>query len=167
MRAMGDDFRIAVDFEEEGHVLHFARTLRERELVNGLRERLGENVVVTRDGNHVFVYAGTLEQAEAASRVVRDVLPEHGTPAEVSPVLQWHPVEERWEDASIRLPEGKAEIDVEHERWEKQQAREAQESGYAEWRFAWTSRATRQPSTSPGNWRRRASVRSSGAGSTC
>ena len=90
-------------------------------------------MLVTRDGPHVFLYTGTREQAEAAARTVQEVLDEDQMHATVSPVSRWHPAEERWEDASKPLPRTAEETEAEHERWEEQQAEEAEESGYAEW----------------------------------
>jgi hypothetical protein len=130
---MADDFRIVVEFEEERHGLQFGRRLGERELENEVRERLGDGVLVSRDGPQVFLYTATLEQAETVQKLVREVLGEHEMKASVSPVLRWHPVEERWEDASEPLPRTGEEIEAEHERWEEQQAEEAQALGYAEW----------------------------------
>lgn len=130
---MADDFRIAVEFGDEGSLLHFGRSLREREFEKELREQLGDGVVISRDGSQVFLYASTPEQARAAERAAREELDQLGVEAEVSPVLRWHPVEERWEDASVPLPQTGDEVEAEHRRREAQQTKEAQELGYAEW----------------------------------
>ena len=130
---MADDFRISVEFGDEGSLLHFGRSLREREFEKELHEQLGDGVVVTHDGSHVFLYTSTPEQARAAERAVREVLGQLGLEAEVSPLLRWHPVEERWEDASVPLPQTGDEVDAEHRRWEERQAKESQALGYAEW----------------------------------
>jgi hypothetical protein len=130
---MGDDFRLVVEFDEEAHGLNFGRTLGERRFQREVRSELGEGMLVTRDGPHVFVYAATSEQAEAARKAVEEVLAEHETKATVSPVQRWHPAEERWEDASKPLPSSSEEVEAERERWEDQQEDEAKEAGYAEW----------------------------------
>ena len=130
---MADDFRVAVKFEDEGSILHFGRSLREREFEKELREQLGEGVIVTRDGSEVFLYASTPEQAQAAERAVREVLDHQKTQAEVSPVERWHPVEERWEDSSVPLPSTGEEIAAERERQNQQEATESRDLGYAEW----------------------------------
>jgi len=133
MPAMADDFRLKVEFGDEGSLLHFGRSLREREFEKDLREQLGDGVVISRDGPQVFLYASTLEQARAAERAVREELDQLGVEADVSPVLRWHPVEERWDDASVPLPETDEEVEAERRRREQQDAKEAQELGYAEW----------------------------------
>jgi hypothetical protein len=130
---MADDFRIAVEFGDEGSLLHFGRTLRERKFEKELHEQLGDGVVISRDGSKVFVYTSSPEQARAAESAVREVLDQLGVEAEVSPVLRWHPVEERWEDASAPLPQTDDEVDAERRRREELQTKEAQELGYAQW----------------------------------
>jgi FMN phosphatase YigB (HAD superfamily) len=130
---MADDFRLVVEFEEERHGLHFGRILGEREFAKELREQLGDGVLVTRDGPKVFLYASTQEKAAAAEQAVQEVLAEHDLTASVSPILRWHPVEERWEDTSVPLPEGGEALEAEHERWEEQEADETEALGYAEW----------------------------------
>lgn len=130
---MADDFRIVVEFEEDRHGLHFGRLLGEREFEKDMRDRLGDGVLITRDGPRVFLYTATQEQAEAAEKAVQQVLAEDQMPAGVSPILRWHPVEERWEDVTSRLPQTSEEIGAEHDRWEEQQAKETEAIGYAEW----------------------------------
>jgi hypothetical protein len=130
---MTDDFRIVVEFEEERHGLHFGRLLSEREFEKEVRDKLGEGVLVTRDGPHVFLYSATGAQAEAARNMVRELVAQDELKASVSPVFRWHPVEERWEDASQPLPQTGEQRETEHERWEEEQADEARTLGYAEW----------------------------------
>jgi hypothetical protein len=130
---MADDFRVAVEFGDEGSLLHFGRSLRERKFEKELHQQLGDGVVISRDGSQVFLYASTPEQARAAEKAVREVLEHLGVEADVSPVLRWHPVEERWEDASVPLPQSADEVETERRRREEQDAKEAQELGYAEW----------------------------------
>jgi hypothetical protein len=131
--AVGDDFRLTVEFEQESHGLHLMRLLRERVLEDEIRERLGHRVAVSQAGPHVFLYAATQEHAEAAKEVVRQLLAQHHIHAQVLPLLRWHPVEERWEEASVELPRTPEEVETEHRRWEEHEAEEARELGYAEW----------------------------------
>jgi hypothetical protein len=130
---VSDDFRQTVKFEDQGHVLPFGRSLGERELERQAQEQLRDGVVVTHDGHKVFLYTATRDQAAAAERVVRDVLGQEDVRAEVSGLERWHPVEERWEDASVPLPESGAEREAERDRFEEQETEEARESGYGEW----------------------------------
>jgi hypothetical protein len=130
---VADDYRVTVEFEDEGHVLPFGRLLAERGLERDLRDMLGEGVVVTRDGPRVYLYASTKEQAAAAEHAARRVLGEQDANAELSAVERWHPTEERWEDASAPLPQTEAELEAEDEIRQRDDEAEAEEEGYAEW----------------------------------
>ena len=130
---MRDDYRIVVEFEDEGHGLQLGRRLSERQFEKAVREQLGDAVLVTRDGPHVFLYTGTREQATTAAKAVQEGLDEDQLRATVSPVLRWHPEEERWEDALKPMPLTSEEAEAERREWKEQQAKEAEELGYAEW----------------------------------
>jgi len=130
---VADDYRLTVEFEDPDHGLRLTRILHEHQVEEEVRDELGQRVVVSRDGPRVHVYTGTLKEAEAASRVVNEVIAEHDLDANVLALARWHPVEERWEDASVPLPASDAEVESEHERWEEQQAKETRDLGYAEW----------------------------------
>jgi hypothetical protein len=125
---MADDYRIVVEFEEEGHGLHFGRLLTERQFEKDVREQLGDGVLVTRDGPHVFLYTNTREQATAAAKTVQQVLDEDELRATVSPVHRWDPSEDRWEDAITG-----EEAESEREQREEQPSGEDGEPPYAEW----------------------------------
>ena len=130
---MADDFRLTIEFEDEGHIRNFGRLLSERELERELRDRLGDGVIVTRDGPHVYLYAGTRQQLSAAERAARDALAEQDEGGRVSATERWHPVEERWEDAEVALPQTDAQLETEESRRQQDETDEAQEEGYAEW----------------------------------
>jgi hypothetical protein len=131
--ASSDDFRIKVLFQDEGGLLHFGRSMHEREFEEELREQLGDGLIVTRDDREVFLYASTPEQARAAETAARQVIEHQQVNAHVSPVERWHPVEERWEDASVPLPQTGDEVAAEHARQEAREAQESRDQGYAEW----------------------------------
>jgi hypothetical protein len=129
---VANDFRLAVEFDDPDLGFHLTRLLHERELEGEIREKLGQRVVVSHEGSHVYLYTATREQAEAAAGVVGELIAEHDLGARVLPLTRWHPVEKRWEDASVPLPSTEQEIEAEHGRWEEQQAKETRELGYAE-----------------------------------
>ena len=130
---MSDDFRLIVEFDEDRHGLHFlGHLLGERDLEKDMRELLGDGVLVTRDGPRVFLYTATEKEAQAASKVLREVSP-RGARCECLAGDAVASRQERWEDASKGLPRTAAEIETEHERWEEQQTRVAEARGYAEW----------------------------------
>jgi len=131
-RAVADDWRVTVDFDDEGDGTQLVEWLSARRLEAEERERLGGRVVVSRDGPRVFLYADEEQQARDAEGFVRAHLSSEGTPATVS-LERWHPVEQDWKDASMPLPETEDEIRAEHERQQAREASESFSSGRAEW----------------------------------
>jgi hypothetical protein len=116
-------------------------TLREVEEASGLLTRLrdhqaaeppGRRVAVSADGPHVFLYADTEAAARAAEGAVREELGAENLHGDIA-LDRWHPIEERWEDASEPLPQTDEERRAERERLEAEEAAESQASGVAEW----------------------------------
>lgn len=116
---MADDYRIRIEVDEEG-----GRGFLERlgvglgdeatELVRDLESR---RLVVSQDGEEVFVYAGTRQEAERARSVVQAELRDNETAAVTGPVERWLDEEERWDD------------EPPSETWEEEEL----ERGYAPW----------------------------------
>lgn len=93
-----DDWRIRVDVEEE-HAEGLLERLgldlssEARELAEQLE---GRRLAVSRDGDTIFVYAGSRQEADSARAVVEAQLRSSGIDAAVTPPEQWLPDEERW-----------------------------------------------------------------------
>jgi hypothetical protein len=115
-----DDWRIRIEVEEEEHATGLLDRLagdlgsEARELAHDLEAR---RLVVSRDGETVFVYAATRADADSAHAVVEAELREHGIEARTSRVEQWLDEEDRWDDE----PPG--------ETWEEEEL----DRGYAPW----------------------------------
>jgi len=75
---MSDEWRVEVDLDDEQHGFTLGERLRSLDLDDEARERLGDRVVVTRDGAKMFLYAATEEQAREAERVARDLIAAEG-----------------------------------------------------------------------------------------
>src|SRR5437667_4042334 len=101
---MSDEWRVEVDLDDEQHGFTLGERLRSLDLDDEARERLGDRVIVTRDGAKMFLYAQTEEQAREAERVARDVVAAEGLGAQVA-VTRWHPDADAWQDASVPMPE--------------------------------------------------------------
>jgi hypothetical protein len=125
------DWRLRVRLAEDDRGLHLVEGLHGAELGRTAKERLGGRIAVSRDGPEVFLYANTEEAGREAERVVRAELEREGWDAQIA-LDRWHPVEERWEDAALPLPETDQERDAEHAELMAQEAREAEEGGYGE-----------------------------------
>ena len=101
-----DDWRIRIELEEESRVeallarLHLDLGSEARHLAQELE---GHRLAVSRDGNELFVYAASHEQAERALAVVESELREEGIEAATGHVEQWLHEEERW-DSEADVP---------------------------------------------------------------
>ena len=84
-------------------------------------------------------YADSQDAAERTRAVVQEAMTQHGITGELS-VRRWHPLEERWEDASVPLPASESERAVEHARLEEEETEESRRAGFAEWEVRVTCR---------------------------
>jgi hypothetical protein len=115
-----DDWRIRIEVEEEEHATGLLDRLggdldkEARALADELESR---RLVVSRDGDTVFVYAATRAEAESAHGVIEAQLRAHGIEARTSQVEHWIDEEDRWDDE----PPG--------ETWEEEEL----ERGFAPW----------------------------------
>jgi hypothetical protein len=117
---MADDWRIRIEVEEEEHASGLIERLGgelESEARELARELEARRLAVSRDGEIVFVYAGTRAEAEQARAVVEAELRAHGIEARTSRVEHWLEDEERWDD------------EPPDDTWEEQEL----ERGFAPW----------------------------------
>jgi hypothetical protein len=91
-----DEFRLEIDLHDALHGL--GDRLRSLDLDDDVQERLGDRVIVTRDGDRMYVYTQTAAATQEAERVVREVLAEDGLTAEIRR-RRWNPGERFWQDA--------------------------------------------------------------------
>lgn len=96
---MAEEWRVEVDLGEEGHGLSLGERLRSLDLDDEARERLGGDVIVTRDGSRIFLYTSSQEAANEAARVVDGLMASEGIDGEAS-VTHWDPGDHAWEDIS-------------------------------------------------------------------
>jgi hypothetical protein len=129
---VADDWRITVDFDDEGDGTQLVEWLAARRFESEERESLGGRVAVSRDGPRVFLYADTEVLARDADGIVRALLSSEGSEARIA-LERWHPVEQDWKDANVPLPQTEEEVEAEHERQQAREASESLESGHAEW----------------------------------
>jgi hypothetical protein len=129
---MGDDWRVTVDFDDEGDGTQFAERLAALELEAEERERLGDRVVVSRDGPRVFLYTDAEERARAVHETVSARIESEGLSA-LTAFERWHPVEQAWKDTSVPMPRTEEQLEAEHERLQEREAAESLEKGRSEW----------------------------------
>ena len=117
---MAEDWRVRVEVERSDDLGTFMERLRHglgqeaRDLADALTDH---HLVVSRNDNELFVYAGSRSQARQAHKVIEAELQEHAITANVSRVEHWLADEERWDNE----PPGEA--------WEE----ELLAQGYAPW----------------------------------
>ena len=129
---MADDWRLTVDFDDEGDGTQLLEWLAALRLEAEERDRLGDRVVVSRDGPRVFLYADAEDVARESEAVVRRVLASREAPVRLA-LERWHPVEQAWKDAGVPLPRTEEEFEGERARQQEREAAESRESGHAEW----------------------------------
>ena len=109
---MNDDWRIRIDLEEE----HAEGLLERLGLDLGSESRklaeelTGRRLVVSRDDDTLFVYAGAKEEAERARAVIETQLREDGAHARVGPIEHWLADEDRWDDEPPQEFEAEREV---------------------------------------------------------
>lgn len=125
---MHDEFRVQVRAQAPGKVVDALKAIQVADDAHRELPRLA----ITHEGDHVFLYADSADAAEHAREIVAGAMAEHAIAGEVS-VMRWHPLEERWEDASAPLPATDADRAAEHARLEELETDESQQAGHAEW----------------------------------
>jgi hypothetical protein len=127
-----DEWRVEVDLDDPEHGYPVSERLRALDLTPEAEDRLGNRVVVTRDGPKLFLYAGSEVQAREAEKVARDIVSQDDLSGTVT-LTRWHPVEEAWKDASIPLPRTEQERDAEYARRVAAEEAEAEIEGEYDW----------------------------------
>jgi hypothetical protein len=128
---VANDWRVTVTLHDAAHVGRVAESVRDHEVEEDARRRLGGRVAVSADGPSVFLYAGSENAAREADRVARDLIAKHGLSADFA-LDRWHPDEEEWENADVALPQTDDERAAEHERLEEDETAESRATGKAE-----------------------------------
>jgi len=129
---VADDWRVTVTFRDEADVQQAIQSVREHEVEDDARSRLGHRVAMSVDGPVVFLYAGTEDTAREADRVVHEVLAQHQLSAEFT-LDRWHPLEEDWEDAGVPMPDTTEQQAAEHQRLVDAETQQSLAAGQAGW----------------------------------
>jgi hypothetical protein len=128
---MSDDWRLRVDLQAHGPARLLTERLAASELEHDLESTFHDRVVVSRDGNEVFVYTGSRDQAESAERLITSLAAEHGWDLDTE-LKRWHPTAEEWEDPDKPLPASDEEQAAERAELIEKERRESLEQGYPE-----------------------------------
>ncbi len=129
---VSDEFQVEIELDDNAHGYPLRERLRARDFDDEARKRLGRDIMVTRDGSRIFLYAGSEEQAREAERTVRALAEEDELTVDIT-VTRWHPVEEAWKDAALPLPATAEEEQAEYAAREAAEAAEASETHEYDW----------------------------------
>lgn len=108
-----DEYRIEIDLHDALHGL--GERLRALDVDDDVAERLGDRVIVTRDGEKMFVYTQTVGALDEAERIVREVLAADELEAEIRR-RRWNASAAFWQDAEEPLAEGDPPAPPDYER---------------------------------------------------
>jgi hypothetical protein len=129
---MNDDWRVQIDFVEEGMVDAVHDRLDAEELEHDLSRTFHDRVIVSRDGTTIFLYAGDREQAEKAEALVEQLARKEQEEVEVS-FTRWHPEAEEWRPAEEPLPAETGATAAERAARVARERQESEEGGYPEY----------------------------------
>lgn len=108
---MNDEWRLQVEAAGAGGEM--VERLASRELEHELGAAFGETVIVSRNGDTVFFYTGSREQAERVEALVAGLADQQGWRLETG-LLRWHPEAEEWRDPDEPLPADAESRQAEH-----------------------------------------------------
>jgi hypothetical protein len=111
---MNDDWRLQIDLEDEGISGKVADLMRSNELENELAFDLKDAVIVSREGERIFVYAATREPLDLVREKTGEFFDSKGWKGEFE-LRHWHPAADEWEDPDNPLPTTEADKEAEHE----------------------------------------------------
>jgi hypothetical protein len=129
---MNDDWRVQVTCPTAAIAANLSELLREGDFQHELQGAAGERVIVSLDGNLLFLYAGDRAQAEKAIAAVTSLVSASDQSVQTQ-LRRWHPVAEEWVDADQPLPELGSGALAEHAEMIAQERAEQSQLDYAEW----------------------------------
>jgi hypothetical protein len=112
---MDDDWRLQIDLADDGASGKVADLLRSNEMEHELEVDLKDTVIVSHEGERIFLYAGTREPLDMVRGVTEEFLTSKGWKATIE-LRHWHPAAEDWEDPDASEPTTTAEEKAERER---------------------------------------------------
>jgi hypothetical protein len=128
---MNDEWRLQVDPQNPSHAQALSERLQARELEHDLSNAFHDRVIVSRDDDRIFLYAGSREQAESARKLLLSLTQQHGWELEIE-LKRWHPLAEEWEDPDKPLPANDGAKEAEHEALIAAERKQTEESGHPE-----------------------------------
>lgn len=94
---MSDEWRVSLVLGDRAGV--------PKQTVENLRVHLGDDIAVSADKAHIYLYAGTEKAADEAGQVARGALAADGRVAESSLLERWDPDGQKWRDPRVEIPD--------------------------------------------------------------
>jgi hypothetical protein len=129
--ADSDDWRVTISLSN-AQAEQTQQSFSPRQVEEDIRRQVGRGIAVGEGDAQIFLYADSQTAAADAEQIARDVLARQGIAAEFV-VHRWHPIEERWENPDVPMPETKAERQAEHERLVADETEESLAKAKAQW----------------------------------
>lgn len=125
---MNDDWRLQINLDDDGASGKVADLIRSNELENEFLHDLKDAVIVSHEGETIYLYAETRAPLDMVSTEVRKFLDEKGWKGEFD-LRHWHKEADEWEDPDVAEPTTPAEKEAEHERLMKTEDEETAARG--------------------------------------
>lgn len=128
---MNDDWRLQIDFRDDGPLDALQDQLDAEDLEHDLSEAFRDRVIVSNNGTTLFLYAGDREQAERARALVERLCNEDEEEVTID-FRRWHPIAEDWKPTDMEMPDEPDEERAERQEAIAREMKEAEERGYSE-----------------------------------
>lgn len=125
---MNDDWRLQINLDDDGASGKVADLMRSNELENEFLHDLKDAVIVSHEGETIYLYAETRAPLDMVSAEVGKFLDEKGWKGEFE-LRHWHKEAEDWEDPDAAEPTTAAEREAEHEHLMQTEDEETAERG--------------------------------------
>jgi len=129
---MNDDWRLQIDFRDDGPLDALQDRLDAEDLEHDLSDVFQDRVIVSRNETTIFLYAGDKEQAERAQALVERLCKEDEEEISID-FRRWHPMAMEWSPADEPLPEDAAARAAEHQDRIARERQESEEQGYPQY----------------------------------
>ena len=128
---MNDEWRLEIRIGDASRAAELVGLLGEPELQHDLSGDFHDRVVVSRDDDVVFLYAGSREQIDGAGTLLDTIAAERSWGLHPS-LRRWHPAAEDWEDPDRAEPADPAAAKAERDRLMDTERHQAAVSGSPE-----------------------------------
>jgi hypothetical protein len=128
---VNDDWRLQIDFRDDGPLDAMQDRLDAEDLEHDLSEAFRDRVIVSNNGTTLFLYAGDRDQAEKAQALIERLCKEDEEEVTID-FRRWHPIAEDWKPADEEMPDEPDEERAERQEAVARELKETEERGYSE-----------------------------------